>query len=286
MKIINLFFLLSFFMSFSQVKMPQASPKSKIIQTVGLTEFTIEYSRPSIKGRKIMGDLVAYGEIWRTGANNITTISFNDEIIINDILIPEGSYSLLTKPNTKSWDIYFLKNIKNQSVLNIINNWNNEMVVVEINVPINHLDNKIETFTIDINDIKNDRANITLKWENTLIKIPVNVLSEKKVMASIKKTLKDSPSANDLYSAASYYLQEDKDLNKAKEWINKAVKIDSSKYWMYRQQSIILNKLNENNKAILAARKSLELAKKAGNKDYVRMNLNSINEWEKLISSN
>ena len=107
-------------MTFSQVKTPQASPKSKLIQNVGLSEITIEYSRPSIKGRNIMGDLVAYGEIWRTGANNISTISFNNEVSINNKLIPKGKYSLLTKPNEKSWDIYLLKYNKDQSVLNII----------------------------------------------------------------------------------------------------------------------------------------------------------------------
>ena len=109
MRLLNLFFLLSFFISFSQVKTPQASPKSKLIQNVGLIEITIEYSRPSIKGRDIMGDLVAYGEIWRTGANNISTIKFSDQVSINNKLIPKGKYSLLTKPNEKSWNIYLLE---------------------------------------------------------------------------------------------------------------------------------------------------------------------------------
>ena len=281
MKFLNIFFLLSFFSTFSQIRTPQASPKAKLIQNVGLTEIIIEYSRPSMKGRKIMGGLVAYDELWRTGANNISTISFNNEIVINDKLIPKGTYSLITKPNSKTWNVYFLKYSKNQSVLDIIKNWSSQIIISEINVPVNYTNYKKETFTIDINDITNNGANINLGWENTLVKIPVNVKSKEKVMASIKNTINNKPSPYDLYSAASYYLQEGEDLKIAKQWINKAVKIDSSKYWMFRQQALILNKLNENKKAIIAAKKGLELAKKAGNKDHIRMNIKSIKEWKK-----
>jgi len=281
MKFLNIFFLLSFFSTFSQIRTPQASPKAKLIQNVGLTEIIIEYSRPSMKGRKIMGDLVAFDELWRTGANNISTISFNNEIIINDKLIPKGTYSLITKPNSKTWNVYFLKYSKNQSVLDIIKNWSSQIIISEINVPVNYTNYKKETFTIDINDITNNGANINLTWENTLVKIPVNVKSKEKVMASIKSTINNKPSPYDLYSAASYYLQEGEDLKIAKQWISKAVKIDSSKYWMFRQQALILNELNENKKAIIAAKKGLELAKKAGNKDHIKLNLKSIKEWKK-----
>ncbi len=286
MKILNILFLLSFFVTFSQVKTPQASPKSKLIQNVGLTEITIEYSRPSIKGRKIMDELVSYDEIWRTGANNISTISFNDEVSINNKLISKGKYSILTKPNEKSWDIYFLKYNKDQSVLNIIKNWDDQIIISELNIPVISTNNKLETFTIDINDISNNGANINLAWENTLIKIPIDVLSKQKVLKSIRETLMKNPSAYDLYNSASYYLQEGEDLNWARKWINRAVEIDSTKYCMFRLKAVIHNKLNLNKEAIIAAKKGLELAKKAGNNDHIRMNLKSIKDWGELISSN
>ena len=286
MRFINTLFLLCFFTTFSQVKTPQASPKSKLIQNVGLTEITIEYFRPSIKGRNIMSDLVPYGEIWRTGANNISTITFNDQVAIDNKLIPKGKYSLLTKPNKKSWDIYLLKHNKDKSVLNIIKNWDDQIIISELNIPVISTNNKVETFTIDINDITNNGANINLTWENTLIKIPVDVLSKKKVLESIKEIVINNPSAYDLYNSASYYLQEDEDLNLAKKWINKAVEIDSTKYWMFRLQAVIHNKLNLNKDAIIAAKKGLELAKKAENNDHIRMNLKSIQDWGKLVSSN
>ena len=286
MKILNILFLLSFFLTFSQVKTPQASPKSKLIQNVGLTEITIEYSRPSIKGRQIMNELVSYDEIWRTGANNISTISFNDEVSINNKLLSKGKYSILAKPNKKSWDIYFLKYNKDQSVLNIIKNWDDQIIISELNIPVISTDNKIETFTIDINDISNNGANINLAWENTLIKIPIDVLSKQKVLESIRETVMKNPSAYDLYNSASYYLQEGEDLNWARKWINRAVEIDSTKYWMFRLKAVIHNKLNLNKEAIIAAKKGLELAKKAGNNDHIRMNLKSIKDWGELISSN
>ena len=286
MRIINTIFLLCFFTTFSQVKTPQASPKSKLIQNVGLTEITIEYFRPSIKGRNIMSDLVPYGEIWRTGANNISTITFNDQVAIDNKLIPKGKYSLLTKPNKKSWDIYLLKHNKDKSVLNIIKNWDEQIIISELNIPVISTNNKVETFAIDINDITNNGANINLSWENTLIKIPVDVLSKQKVLESIKEIVMNDPSAYDLYNSASYYLQEEEDLNLAKKWINKAVEIDSTKYWMFRLQALIHNKLNLNKDAIIAAKNGLELAKKAGNNDHIRMNLKSIQDWGKLVSSN
>ena len=286
MRFIKILFLLCFFTTFSQVKTPQASPKSKLIQNVGLTEITIEYFRPSIKGRNIMSDLVPFGEIWRTGANNISTITFNDQVAIDNKLIPKGKYSLLTKPNKKSWDIYLLKHNKDKSVLNIIKNWDDQIIISELNIPVISTNNKVETFTIDINDITNNGANINLTWENTLIKIPVDVLSKQKVLESIKEIVMNDPSAYDLYNSASYYLQEEEDLNLAKKWINKAVEIDSTKYWMFRLQAVIHNKLNLNKDAIIAAKKGLELAKKAENNDHIRMNLKSIQDWGKLVSSN
>ena len=286
MRIINTIFLLCFFTTFSQVKTPQASPKSKLIQNVGLTEITIEYFRPSIKGRNIMSDLVPFGEIWRTGANNISTITFNDQVAIDNKLIPKGKYSLLTKPNKKSWDIYLLKHNKDKSVLNIIKNWDEQIIISELNIPVISTNNKVETFAIDINDITNNGANINLSWENTLIKIPVDVLSKQKVLESIKEIVMNDPSAYDLYNSASYYLQEEEDLNLAKKWINKAIEIDSTKYWMFRLQAVIHNKLNLNKDAIIAAKKGLELAKKAENNDHIRMNLKSIQDWGKLVSSN
>tara|TARA_B100001250_G_scaffold140218_1_gene120083 strand:- start:941 stop:1801 length:861 start_codon:yes stop_codon:yes gene_type:complete len=286
MRIINTLFLLCFFTTFSQVKTPQASPKSKLIQNVGLTEITIEYFRPSIKGRNIMSDLVPYGEIWRTGANNISTITFNDQVAIDNKLIPKGKYSLLTKPNKKSWDIYLLKHNKDKSVLNIIKNWDEQIIISELNIPVISTNNKVETFAIDINDITNNGANINLSWENTLIKIPVDVLSKQKVLESIKEIVMNDPNAYDLYNSASYYLQEEEDLNLAKKWINKAIEIDSTKYWMFRLQAVIHNKLNLNKDAIIAAKKGLELAKKAENNDHIRMNLKSIQDWGKLVSSN
>ena len=191
-----------------------------------------------------MGDLVAYGEIWRTGANNISTIKFSDQVSINNKLIPKGKYSLLTKPNKKSWNIYLLEYNEDERVLNIIKNWDDQIIISELNVPVIYKDKKIETFTIDINNISNNGADINLTWENTLIQIPVNVLSKQKVLASIKETINNKPSAYDLYNSASYFLQEGEDLNLAKKWINKAIEIDSTKYWMFRLQAVIHNKLN------------------------------------------
>lgn len=261
----------------AQIETPQPSPSAKLMQKVGLTDVTLEYSRPGIKGRKIFGGLVPYGEVWRTGANKNTIITFSTDATVDGQTLKAGSYAIYTKPGEDMWDVYFYSNTENWGTPE---NWNDSMVAAKTTVKSGTVPFKVETFTMDINDLTNSGATINLVWANTYAEIPFTVPTDNTVLASINKTM-SGPSVNDYYSAAVYYLQENKNISKAKTWIDKAVTLseDKPRFWMLRQQSLIHAKAGEKTTAIAAAKKSLELAEKAGNKGYIKMNKDSLKEW-------
>ena len=278
MKHLKLIILLCGVLAVAQSRAPQPSPGNTREQVVGLTEVKIEYSRPTMRGRTIMGDLVPYGSLWRTGANKNTTLSFSDPVMVGGQALASGTYALFTRPGKSLWEVFFYNETENSG---LPKEWKPESIVAVIEVPTQSLVEPVESFTISINELTNTGANIHLSWENTRVTLPLEVPTDEKTMASIKETMKGTPKARDLYQAAVYYRESGRDLQAAKEWIGKAIEMDPGKYWMFRQQALILADLNEKEAAIKAAQSSLELAEKAGNQDYVRLNTKAIEEWSK-----
>ena len=263
-------------MSIAQIQTPQASPRAKFEQIVGLTKLKIDYSRPAAKGRTIMGDLVPYGKIWRTGANADTTIEFSDDVIIAGVKLKTGKYSLFTRPGKSKWEIFFYKNFKNSGVPV---EWDAKEVAASITVETNIIDRFVEHFTISIDNMTNNEAKIYLLWEKTEVVIPVEVPTDSKAIASIENTMKGKPSVGDYYQAAVYYRISGRDLKKAQSWMSKALKMDSTKYWMHFQYALILAELNQKKSAIKSSKISLKLSKEAGNQDYVRLVTKAIEKW-------
>ncbi len=278
MKHLKLIILLCGGLAVAQIQTPQPSPSTTLEQVVGLTEVKIEYSRPAMRGRTIMGDLVPYGSLWRTGANKNTTLSFSDPVMVGGQALAAGTYALFTRPGKSLWEVFFYNETENSG---LPKEWKPESIVAVIEVPTQSLAEPEESFTISINELTNTGANIHLSWENTRVTLPLEVPTDEKTMASIKETIKGTPKAGDLYKAAVYYRESGRDLQTAKKWIGKAIEMDPGKYWMFRQQALILADLNEKEAAIKAAQSSLELAEKAGNQDYVRLNTKAIEEWSK-----
>lgn len=281
MKRIYYFLLFNFIFisSFAQVTTPQSSPRSKITQLVGLTSVEVDYSRPSARGRKIIGGLVRYGDIWRTGANKNTTLSFSDPVNILGKPLAAGKYALYTRPSADQWEVYFYKknNMGDASI-----NWEADQVVLTVSVPSVYFDFIVDTFTISFSDLNSNGGSLNLIWEHTLVAIPFGVPTQAKASESIEKTLSAQPKPGDYYQAAVYYLQENMDLKQAQSWMEKAIAMrDKPAYWMHRQYALILSKNGDKKEAMNAAQRSLLLAEKAGNKDYVIMNKASIAEWNK-----
>ena len=272
-------FLLTIVASFSleaQINTPAPSPASKLIQTVGLTEVVVDYSRPSMRGRTIFGGLEAYGELWRTGANAYTTISFDSDVTIAGNDVKAGKYSIFTKPGVKTWEVFFYTDTEGGGTPR---DWDDSKVVAKANVPVWPIEMNVETFTITIDDITSSGANLGIMWEKTYVAIPFSVPSDAAVMESIDRAL-SGPTAGDYYASAVYYSSEGKDINKAKEWMDKAMAMtEKPAFWQLRQQSLILAKAGDKKGAIAVAKKSLEASKEAKNNDYVKMNMDSLKEW-------
>lgn len=262
----------------AQIKTPQPSPTGKISQEVGLTKVEVEYSRPSAKGRKVFGDLVPFGDLWRTGANASTKVTFGDDVKVGGTALPKGTYALYTVPGERQWDIVFYKNTSLWGAPAPAD-YKMEDVAAKITVASSSLRDAVETFTIEISNLKNDGATIDLMWENTKVSVPFTQDTDSKVMADIK-TQMEGPSANTYYSAARYYYEEKKDMKQALAWVDQCLAKGGDKFWILRLKANIQAELGMYKDAIATAEKSSALAKTEGNMDYQRMNAKSIEEWK------
>lgn len=262
----------------AKVAAPQPSPAATINQVVGLTNFTVSYSRPGMKGRTIFGDLVPYDKLWRTGANANTTVAFDTEITIGETTVPAGKYALFSKPGKSEWEIMLYSKNDNWGAPKELDA---SLIVATATVKAEQMPMPVESFMIIFDELTNTSGTLGILWENTYVGLPFTVPTDKAVMASIDKVMAGEPNERAYFDAAVYYLTEDKDINQAVVWIDKAIDLgkEDPKFWMLRQQSLIHAKAGKTETAIAAAKQSLELAKKAGNDDYVKMNTDSLKEW-------
>jgi Protein of unknown function (DUF2911) len=278
-KIIFIFaMIIANYVSEAQIKTPQPSPKSTITQVVGLTNVEIVYSRPSAKGRDVFNNLVPFGKLWRTGANENTTISFSEDVVIDGKTLPKGKYALYTTPRADNWEIVFYTKTDNWGNPE---SWDETKVALKTTVKSEHIDRMVESFTIGINNLDNNFAHLELSWEKTIVAVKFEVPTAKTALASINKVLA-GPSAGDYFSAAQYYQQSNGDMAKALEYINKALEMNADKpFWYTRLKSLVQAKQGDKKGAIETAKISLAAAETAKNQDYVKMNKDSIAEWSK-----
>ena len=260
-----------------KITTPQPSPLGMVTQRVGLTDVAIEYSRPGVKGRTIFGDLVAFGKTWRTGANSNTKVTFSSDVTIDGQTLKAGSYGLYSVPNKDSWEVMFYTESDKNGVPG---DWDDSKIAAKTTVNVQALPMNVETFTISINDVTSTSAVLGILWEKTYVAVTFEVPTDEMVSATIDAVMAATPKAGDYYNAAIYYSQQDKDIKKANEWMEKAMSMtEKPAFWQLRQQSLIYAKMGDSEKAIAVAEKSLELSKEAGNEAYIKMNTESLSEW-------
>jgi len=260
----------------AQIETPAPSPFSKIEQKVGLTDVTLEYSRPSMKGRTVFGNLVPYDKLWRLGANMNTKITFSDDVTVGSSTLKAGSYAVYAIPGQSNWDVIFYTDSNNGG---LPQNWDDAKVAAKVTIPASILPFEIETFTMSFDNLTSGSAVLGMFWSNVYVGVEFKVPTDAKVSAAIEKTMK-GPSAGDYYASAVYYLSEGKDINQAKTWMEKAMSMtEKPAFWQLRQQSLIYAKAGDKKAAIETAKKSLEGAKAAGNDDYIKMNMDCLKEW-------
>lgn len=250
---------------------PPPSPSQTIKQQFATSNIEISYGRPGVKGRKIFGDVVPFGKVWRTGANAATTIEFGEDVTIDNTKVAKGKYGLLSIPGENEWQIIITKDLNVTSP----NDYKLENDVLRIPVKPTTLNDAIETFTIDIQDIKPTSAQVQLKWAKTMVSFAVNAEIDSKILKAIEKEL--AADKRPFHQAANYYFENNKDLNKALEWSTKAVENNPSAFWMSHLKAKIQFKLNDLNGAIASAEQSMAKAKESNYEEYIKMN-------EKLIA--
>ena len=234
--------------SFAQLKSPNASPRSNISQIIGLVSVNLDYSRPSKKSREIFGGLVPYNKIWRTGANNPTTISFSDYVKINNQLISAGEYHLYSVPTESTLDLVIYEKT---DAWGSLPTFDKSKVVARVSSDFIDLPNTVETFTISFENISNNGSTLNIMWDNKLAIYNIDALTKNKMINNINNVMNNNPSSNDYSRAAMYYFEEDINIEKAMEWINKAYKdSDNLRYWHLRYKALIYEKAGKLNKAL------------------------------------
>ena len=263
----------------AQLQTPAPSPAATLTQVVGLTDVAVDYSRPAMRGRTIFGDLVPYGNLWRTGANARTKVTFGDDVKVGDGNLKAGTYAIFSIPQENEWEVIFYTEHQGGGAPAELDE---AKVAARIKVPVYPIEMDIQSFTISIDDITTNSAVIGIMWEKTYVGVPFEVPTDATVSAAIDKVM-SGPGAGDYYAAASYYFAEGKDIGTAKEWMDKAMSmIEKPRFWQLRQQSLIYAKAGDKKGATELAKKSLADAEASGNADYIKMNKDSLMEWGAL----
>ena len=284
MKKLNLKILLMMTLIFSSIiqlkaqtiNTPPPSPTQTIKQQFALSEIELTYSRPGVKGRKIIGDLVPYNEIWRTGANASTKIKFGEDVKIAGNIVPKGEYALYTIPGKEEWTVILSKN----TTLWGSTGYKESEDLLRIKVKPMTSPMMMETFTMQFVNIKPQSVDLHVMWENTMLSFTVNADIESNISKQIDNAMAPTD-RRPYFAAASYYFENGKDINKAYEWVKKAVELNPDQYWVEHLKAKIEMKMGNKKAAILSANSSMEKAKKQDNPDYVALNQKLIAEAKK-----
>ena len=272
----KLYILLSIFLTFpvltAQLKSPVASPRANLSQNIGLVNISVDYSRPSKKGRTIFGNLVPYNKIWRTGANQATTFSVSDDIKINNQLVPKGEYHIYSVPREKRLDLIIYNKTDNWGSLK---EFDESLIVARVVSEFIELPFSVETFEISFDNISNNGSTINIIWDNKLAIYYLDALTKEKMITNIESVLLKNPKPSDFQKAAVYYYEEGLDKEKAFKWINKAFEsYKDPKYWQLRVKALIYNYYGMEKEALKIAKEGLKQAKKSGAPDGLNaMNL-------------
>ena len=234
------------------IKTPAPSPTQTLKQDFALSSIEINYSRPAAKGRKVFGDLVPFGKIWRTGANGATKITFGEDVKVGGIPVKSGSYAIYSVPNANEWEIIINKGANNSG----LTGYKTEDDVARFKVKPMQLSMNIESFTIMLGNLTASSASVQILWENTAVEFPVVADIDSKIMAQINTAM--TVDSRPYFQAASYYFDNGKDINKALEWANKAVEAQPTAFWVLHLKAKVQAKAGDKAGARATAMKSIE----------------------------
>ena len=243
-----------------KIEFPAASQHSVVKQRVGLTDVEVDYSRPNKNGRDIFGGLVPYGKLWRTGANAVTKIKFSGPVTLGGKQIPAGEYALFTIPTANEWTVILSKDAKVQSAAD----YKQENDAARITASPESLPVTIETFTIALDDVKGASATLDLLWDKTRVPLKFTTDDVEQVSKELDAAVSAGTplDARTAYQAASFYYDNNKDLNQAAKWIDQALEKNPDAYFMHYKKAQIQAKLGNKTEAVASAQKAIDILKK------------------------
>jgi hypothetical protein len=262
----SLTFICFALLSKAQVKMPAPSSTQTVKQDFGIGTIELTYSRPSIKGRKIFGDLVPFNKLWRTGANAATRLAFSEPVEIAGKKLDSGTYVLYTIPGIDNWDVILNKGLENWG----IDGYKETQDVVRFKIEPMRMKNKLETFTMEFSDITTETCSLNIRWEKTSISIPLVANFKDKVRKQIEAAMETDKKP--YWQAAQFYNEYDKNLPVALNNVTKAIDENKEAFWMWIYKAKIQKDMGDMAAAMESSKKSMQLAATAKNDDYVKMN--------------
>lgn len=277
----------------SKLENPKLSPLQKTELKIGLVAVSLEYSRPSMRGRDIFGALAPYDKVWRTGANKNTKIGFSDYVVIGGVEVAPGTYTIFTKPTRTIWDVYFHTEL---DAFGVPDDFNPENSVAKVSVPVFNLDSDVETLAITFDNLTANSATLTMAWERTQVSVPIEIPTDKIIKNYLSQ--EEIALSQDYSTAAYIYFDKEKDSKKAlaaisesihivekgmsfEQWLENADLEDRRLAYNYYLKSTILNDLDKKDQAIQAAERSLVIAKKIKSDYYIDTNTQNIEKWRK-----
>ncbi len=261
-------------LAMSQIKIPAISPTVEITQQLGLTTITLSYSRPSLRGRGLIGTggILQLDELWRTGANAATKIEVSSDILISAKQLPKGSYALLSTPHRDNWSFHFYPYTSSSHTSYI-----DQEPLLTVTAPVAYQAHPVESLSIHLEALTIDGAHLVLEWGDRKVSLPILLSEHELIMRGIDSVL-DGPSSIDYFQAALYLHESETDLPLALQYIQQATADEAARFFMVYREALILRDLGKNEAAIKAARRSVILSQKAGNTDIARLSQRIVDE--------
>ncbi len=257
-----------------KIAFPDASPAATLKQRVGLTDVEISYNRPGMKGRTVFGGLVPYGEVWRTGANTATKLTFSTSVKLNGTALPAGTYELFTIPGKTEWTVIIHKNMSQWGSYT----YDQKNDVARFTVTPSTLGSAVETMAIGISDVHSDSATMYISWEKTRVPLKLEVDVVGTLVPQIEAAMAAPDGKKPYFAAAMFYYENNLDLKKAATWMDAAIAEQPNQMWMIYRKGLILAKAGDKAGALAAAQQSLDLAKNDAKspaslkEEYTRLN--------------
>ncbi|WP_266367129.1 DUF2911 domain-containing protein [Tellurirhabdus rosea] len=247
----------------AQIRLPQPSPSAAVMQTVGVTDITVKYSRPAMKGREIFGQLVPYGQLWRTGANAATTFQASTDVLVEGQKLPAGTYSIFTIPAQNEWTLIFNRNTGAST-----DAYKQEEDALRVKIKPATTSEKVESFFIGFSDLTDSTAKMDIAWANVKAAANLRVDVNTTAQANVEKAVAEKPEDSAvLTAAANYNLSKGRNLDQALAWVDKSIGLKENfrNLWVKSQ---ILAKMGKVAQALPLAQKALSLGETSGDASF------------------